>query len=174
MLKHKHFDTKAQTIARQEYQKKSRDNARTPVQWSDAENAGFTGPGVKPWMSVNPDYVQVNAAAEVKDPNSTYHYWASVLGLRKKYLDIFVYGDWVLVDGPSQEIFAYTRQYENQKALVVCNWTEKTLDWDASSNGVSGVKELLLDNYESTSEAKERFSGGKWSLRPYEAAVLLV
>lgn len=173
-MKQKHFDTKAQTIARQEYQKKSRDNARTPVQWSDAANAGFTGPNVKPWMSVNPDYVHVNAAAAVKDPNSTYHYWAAVLGLRKKYLDIFVYGDWVLIDEPNQEVFAYTRQYENQKALVVCNWTEKILDWDASSNGIGGVKEVLLDSYESTSEATQRFSGGKWSLQPYEAVVLLV
>lgn len=173
-MKQKHFDTNAQTTARQEYQKKSRDNARTPVQWSDAANAGFTGPNVKPWMSVNPDYVRVNAAAAVKDPNSSYHYWAAVLGLRKKYLDVFVYGDWVLIDEPNQEVFAYTRQYENQKALVVCNWTEKTLNWDASSNGFGSVKEVLLDNYESPSEATQRFSGGKWSLQPYEAVVLLV
>lgn len=174
MIKHKHFDMEVQETARQEYRKKSRDNARTPVQWSDAPNAGFTSPDVKPWMSVNPDYVKVNAAAEVKDPNSTYHYWAAVLGLRKKYLDIFVYGDWVLVDRPSQDVFAYTRQYENQKALVMCNWTEKNLNWDASSNGFSDVKELLLNNYEGATEAKQRFSGGKWSLRPYEAAVMLV
>lgn len=125
-------------------------------------------------MSVNPDYARVNAAAEVKDQNSTYHYWASVLSLRKKYLDIFVYGDWVLVDGPNEEVFAYTRQYENQKALVVCNWTEQTVDWSASDNGVSNVKEVLLDNYESASDATQRFSAEKWYLRPYEAAVLLL
>lgn len=174
VVKEKQGDTKAQAIALQEYQKKSRDNGRTPVQWSDAPNGGFTGPNVKPWMSVNPDFVRVNAAAQVKDPNSTYHFWGSVLGLRKKYLDIFVYGDWVLVDGPSQEVFAFTRQYENQKALVLCNWTEKTLDWDASSSGVPAVKEVLLNTYESPAEAKSRFSGDKWSLRPYEAAVLLL
>lgn len=172
MLKHKHFDTKAQTIARQEYQKKSRDNARTPVQWSDAPNGGFTGPDVKPWMSVNPDYARVNAAASVLDQNSTYHYWASVLGLRKKFLDVFVYGNWVLVDGPSEEVFAFTRQYENQKALVVCNWTEHVVDWNASGNGFSNIKNVLLDNYESASAATQRFSAEKWSLRPYEAVVV--
>ena len=161
-------------VALQEYQKKSRDNGRTPVQWSDAPNAGFTGPNVKPWMSVNPNYPRINAAAQVKDPNSTYHYWSAVLRLRKKYLDIFVYGDWVLVDAPNQEVFAYTRQYENQKALVVCNWTEKTLEWDASSSGVASVKEVLLNTYGPASEATQRFSGNKWSLRPFEAAVLLL
>lgn len=144
------------------------------MQWSDAENAGFTGPGVKPWMSVNPDYPRANAAAEVKDPNSTYHFWAAVLGLRKKYLDVFVYGDWVQVDAPSEEVFAFTRQYENQKALVVCNFTPNTLEWDAGSNGVSSVKEVLLNNYDQPTEASQRFSGAKWSLRPYETVVSLV
>jgi len=198
-MKQKHFDTKAQEIARQEYQKKSRDNARTPVQWSAAENAGFTGPGVKPWMSINPDYVRVNAEAEVQDPNSTYHFWAAVLGLRKKHLDTFVYGDYKLVDGSNEEIFAYTRQYngsgrtsvphesnllnkidprvENsagQKALVVCNWTEKDVEWDAAGNGFAKVKDVLLDNYEGSKEAAQRISGDKWPLKPYEAVVVLV
>jgi glycosidase len=125
-------------------------------------------------MSVNPDYVRVNAAAEVKDPNSTYHFWASVLGLRKKYLDIFVYGDWVQVDEPNEEVFAFTRQYENQKALVVCNFTAKAVDWDAGSNEVSSIKEVILNNYDSTAEATQRFGSGKWSLRPYEAIVALL
>ncbi|KAJ5885100.1 oligo-1-6-glucosidase [Penicillium taxi] len=167
-------DIEAQTVARKEYQKKSRDNARTPVQWSSAANAGFTGPNVKPWMSVNPNYEFINAEADVSNPNSTYHYWASVLGLRKKYLDIFVYGDWALIDEINEEVFAYTRQYEDQKAVVVCNWTEKTLNWDAAGQGVANIKEVLLDSYEGTAEATPRFSGGKWSLRPYEAVVLLV
>lgn len=124
-------------------------------------------------MSVNPDYVQINAEAQVNDPNSTYNYWASVLGLRKKHLDVFVYGDWTLIDQPNQEVFAYTRQYEDDKALVVCNWTEKTIDWDAASNGIDAVKAVLLDNYD-TIAAAQHFTGGKWSLRPYEAVVFLV
>jgi glycosidase len=167
-------DTKAQAIALKEYQKKSRDNGRTPVQWSAAENAGFTGPGVKPWMSVNTDYANVNAEAATKDPNSTYHYWASVLKLRKKYLDTFVYGNFTLLDKPNQEVFAYTRQYDEQKILVVCHWTEQTLDWDAAANGVNTVKQVLLNTYESADDALSRFSGDKWTLRPYEAVVLLL
>lgn len=174
LIKNKHFDTKAQQTALQEYRKKSRDNARTPVQWSDAPNGGFTGPNVRPWMSVNDDYVRINAAAAVKDPNSTYHFWASVLKLRKTHLDLFVYGDWKIVDAPSQEVFAYTRQYEDQRALILCNWTDKNVTWDALSNEIRAVKSVLLNNYERSAEASKRFSGGKYALRPYEAFVLLV
>ncbi|KAB8236999.1 hypothetical protein ETB97_006272 [Aspergillus alliaceus] len=174
LLKYRPTDIEAQKSAREEYQKKSRDNGRTPVQWSNAPNGGFTGPNVKPWMSVNPNYARgINAEAQVSDPNSTYHYWASVLGLRKKYLDIFVYGNYDQVDRDSQEIFAYSRQYEDQKALVLANWTECMLEWDSSSHGVKDVKDVLLNTYDSVSDAKERFSGTKWTLRPYEAVVLL-
>ncbi|KAL4897556.1 glycoside hydrolase superfamily [Aspergillus ambiguus] len=174
MLKHRPDDTKAQAIARQEYQKKSRDNGRTPVQWTSAPHGGFTGPDVKPWMSVNPDYVRINAEAEVKDPNSTYHYWAAVLGLRKKHLDIFVYGNYELVDRESQEIFAYTRQYGDQKALVLANWTEKNLKWDPASNGIKAIQGVLLDSYDTTESVKSRFSETVWTLRPYEAVVVLL
>lgn len=173
ILKERPDDTEAHASALAEYQKKSRDNGRTPVQWSSAPNGGFTGPNVKPWMSVNPDFVTINAEDEVKDLNSPYHFWGKVLGLRKKYLDIFVYGDWVLIDQPNQEVFAYTRQYEDDKALVLCNWTETSIVWDAASNEIDGVKAVLLDNYDTT-EAVQHFTGGKWSLRPYEAAVFLV
>ena len=142
------------------------------MQWSAGENAGFTSPRVKPWMDVNPDYVRVNAETQVKDPNSTYHYWASVLRLRKKYVDVFVYGDFQLLDKSSQNIFAYTRQYGYQKVLVLCHWTDKTLDWDAAGNGITGVvKDILLGNYEIRIDD---FAGSTWSLRPYEAIVLLI
>lgn len=125
-------------------------------------------------MSVNPDYSRINAEAQVNDPNSTYTFWGSVLGLRKKYLDIFVYGKFQMVDRDSQEIFAYSRQYENQKALVVCNWTDRMLEWDASANGVSGWNEVLLDNWEGTQGVAKRVSDGNWSLLPYESVVVLL
>lgn len=144
------------------------------MQWSSAPNGGFTGPNVKPWMSVNPDYQLVNAQDQAEDPGSLYHYWASVLKLRKQYLDIFVYGNYDLVDRDSQEIFAYTRQYEGQKALVLANWTDKELEWDAAGNGITGAMEALLNNYESAESAKKRLSAAKWNLRPYEAVVALV
>jgi alpha-glucosidase len=174
LLKSSDSDPEAQKAARQEYQKKSRDNARTPVQWSAEPNGGFTGPSVKPWMSVNPEYTRVNAADQVKDPNSLYHYWASVLKLRKAYLDIFVYGNYELVDRNNQDVYAYTRAYSASKALVLANWTDHELSWDAAAQKVNKVKEVLLDTYESTSMVQGRFSGAQWTLRPFEAAVFLL
>lgn len=125
-------------------------------------------------MSVNPNYARINAEAQVNDPNSSYHFWATVLALRKQYLDVFVYGNYDLVDRDSQEIFAFSREYDGQKALVVCNWTDGALEWDAARNGVNGVKQVLLDNWEGTKETESRVSGAKWSLKPYEAVVVLL
>ncbi|KAF7717039.1 Molybdopterin synthase catalytic subunit [Penicillium ucsense] len=158
LLKEKPSDTAAQKIALQEYQKKSRDNARTPVQWSDAPNAGFTAPTIKPWMSVNDNYPRINAAVEIHDANSVYTFWASVLRLRKEYKDVFVYGSWTVVDAPSQDIFAFTRQFDDQKVLVLCNWTERSLTWDPRDNGITATKDMLLNNYEAPAEALKRFS----------------
>lgn len=159
----------ALTNYRKEYQKKSRDNARTPVQWTAGPNAGFTDDAkVIPWMSVNPNYPHINAESQVSDPASVYNYWRSVLSLRKQYLDIFVYGDFELVDRDNENLFAYTRQFEDQKALVVCNFTDRRVEWDSVENLVGGeVKQVLLDNY----GAGEKFKG---ELRPYEAVVVLV
>lgn len=174
MLETKPNDTEAQKIARQEYQKKSRDNARTPVQWSAEPNGGFTGPNTKPWMSVNPEYPRVNAADQVKDPNSLYHHWAAVLKLRKKYLDVFVYGNYELVDRDSENVYAYTRAYGTSKASVLANWTAGDLIWDAAAHKADQFKEVLLDTYEPASAVQARFAGGQWTLRPYEAAVILL
>ena len=174
LIKEKPSDAEAQKIAKQEYQKKSRDNARMPVQWSPGPNAGFTGAGVKPWMSINPDYVKCNAEQELDDPKSTFNYWSAVLTLRKKYLDVFVYGDYFLVDPSSEEVFAYSRQFDDKKALILANWTDKPFAWDHQKHGVNKVQEILLSNYEAVDTAKERFGSNVWSLRPYEAAVLFV
>lgn len=168
-LRTDHDNVEALTTYRKEYQKKSRDNARTPVQWTAGPNAGFTEDAtVKPWMSVNPNHTQINAESQISDPTSVYNYWRSVLSLRKKYLDVFVYGDFLLVDRDNENLFAYTRQFEDQKALVVCNFTDRTVEWDSVESLIGGeVKEVLLNNY----GMGEKFRG---DLRPYEAAVLLV
>lgn len=121
-------------------------------------------------MRVNPNYTKINAEAQISDPNSPFSYWRLVLNLRKKYMDIFVYGDFALLDQYSEEVFAYTRQYEDQQALVLCNWTDKTVMWDPAANEVGKVKLVLLNSY----GVSEKYSGEKWPLRPFEATVLLV
>jgi glycosidase len=140
------------------------------MQWSPGPNAGFTASNVKPWMSVNPNHVTINAENEVVDPNSVFSYWRTLLNLRKKEKDMFVYGNFEMVDRDNQEIFAYTRHYGKQQALVVCNWTEKAVVWEPAAHGMGKVKEVLLNSY----GVREKYIDEKWTLRPYEAVVLLI
>ena len=102
---------------------KSRDNARTPVQWSDAPNAGFTTG--KPWLMVNPNYVTINAEAQLKDPDSVFHYYKKLIALRRdsQWSDVIVYGNYNLLAPEDKSVFAYTREFEGKKLLVICNMT---------------------------------------------------
>ena len=167
-----HENAQALENARIEYQKKARDNARTPVQWSAQPNGGFSS--VKPWMKANPLYTTVNAESQISDPNSTFNYWTSILALRKAYKEVLVYGDFKMFDWDNEKVMAYTREAAREeesnprKVLVLCNWTSATINWESK---VGEIKEVLLDNYgrEST-----RFSGVNWVLRPYEACVVLL
>lgn len=122
-------------------------------------------------MSVNPDYVRVNAERQVDDPNSTYNFWASVLRLRKHEIDIFVYGDYRPVDSDSEEVFAFVR---GGKVLVLANFTDKDVEWDSRAHGVRNTKEVLLNNYENAGTATRRILTEKWTLRPFEALVVML
>ena len=136
---------------------RSRDNARTPMQWTAGENAGFsTG---KPWMPVNPNYTEINAEAALADPNSVFHYYRKLIQLRKTY-DVLRSGSFTLLCPEDEKIFAYTRDTEQEHMLVVCNFTAETLDFDAPE-AFRGA-EMLLNNY---AEPSSR-------LRPYEAVIL--
>lgn len=141
---------------------KSRDNARTPMQWDNSENAGFsTG---TPWMTVNPNYVEINANSQVNDKKSIYNYYKELIKLRKEN-EIIVYGKYRPLLEDSEEIFAYTRTLNNEKLLVVCNFTDKSINFEVPEDmkGVAG--ELLIGNYEVT-EYQDSFE-----LKPYEARV---
>ncbi|MBP5266496.1 MAG: alpha-glucosidase C-terminal domain-containing protein, partial [Lachnospiraceae bacterium] len=141
----------------------SRDNARTPFQWDDSANAGFTTG--TPWLAVNPNYKSINAASQVADANSVYHFYRRAIALRKhpSYANTFVYGVFAGVETEDANVIAYTRTTEEQTILVICNFQHQ----DASCKVPSGT--VLLDNYEDTDMAD-----GTISLRPFEAVVLLV
>lgn len=112
------------------YQKKSRDNARTPMQWDTSANAGFST--AKPWMRVNDNYTDINAASQVDDPESVYHCWRRVLGTRKEHKEIFVYGDYALVDEENDKVFAYKRTAADGKtAVVACNFSDGPVEWES-------------------------------------------
>ena len=135
---------------------RGRDNARTPMQWTDGENAGFTTG--KPWLPVNENYSVVNAQAALEDENSTFHYYQKLIALRKEY-DIFRDGWFELMDPQNEKVFAYTRDTENAHMLVVCNFTGETQDWKLPWN-YHGAKKLI-GNYPDDWE----------NLRPYEAYI---
>ena len=136
----------------------SRDNARTPMQWTDGPQAGFTDG--TPWLPVNPNYVTVNAEAETADPDSVFNYYRKLIALRHSH-DIIVYGDYVplLEDDPC--VYAYRRTLDGAELTVLCNWTDRSVPCTLNSDDLG---EELISNY----------GGHKpGELLPYEARVLL-
>lgn len=139
---------------------KSRDNARTPMQWDDGANAGFTEG--TPWIEVNPNYPEINARAEMEEEDSVYHYYQKLIRLRKD-LGIFVDGDFRLLLEEDPDIFAYERQAAGEKLRVIANFTEKTLPCSLLSD--CNEEAVLIHNYGKLPE--------DGSLRPYEAMMIL-
>ena len=140
---------------------KSRDNARTPMQWDASENAGFTTG--TPWIAVNPNYKKINVADQLKREDSVFHYYQKLIRLRKEN-EIIVYGNYELLLPEDENIFAYTRTLGNQKLLVVCNFSKSEQRFDFS--GYENAK-VLISNY-------NRDAGEDGILKPYEATVLLL
>ncbi|PLR82917.1 glucohydrolase [Bacillus canaveralius] len=142
---------------------KGRDNARTPFQWDDSEHAGFTTG--EPWLKINPNYHEINAKQAVEDQNSVYHYYRKLIKLRKQH-PIIVYGDYQLILPEDKQIFAYTRSLENEKLLVVTNFSGESVPFSLPEDVDFTANELLTSNY--AIEGKPSLS---FELRPYEARV---
>ena len=140
---------------------KSRDNARTPVQWDDSPQAGFTT-GI-PWIAVNPNYVEINAKAETADPDSVFHYYKKLIALRKDN-PVVVYGRYEAMMEDSEELFVYTRSLADEKLLVVCSFCDHDTDFllPAEFAGAS----CLICNVEN------RYDKVRMTIKPYEAFVL--
>lgn len=140
---------------------KSRDNARTPMQWDASENAGFTAG--TPWISVNPNYKKINVADQLRREDSVFNYYKKLIRLRKEN-EIIVYGNYELLLPEDENIFAYVRTLDNQKLLVVCNFSKSEQKFDFS--GYENAK-MLISNY-------NRDARKDGILKPYEATVLLL
>jgi oligo-1,6-glucosidase len=125
---------------------KSRDNARTPMQWDSSENAGFTTG--TPWLPVNPNYTTINAQAQLQDPDSVFHYYRKLIALRRNspWSDLIVYGDYQLLAPEDPNIFAYIRRFEGKTLCVVCNLTAKPAKFSVPENLLMGSSELILSN----------------------------
>ena len=140
---------------------RSRDNARTPMQWDDSAQAGFTDGA--PWIKVHPNYKEINAAQQLADPNSIFYYYQKLIRLRKEK-DIIVYGGFEPLYRDNEQIFAYIRRLEQEKLLTVCNFSDKNAEMDIPEE-FKGA-ECLITNLDRT------VFESKIVLKPYEAFVL--
>ncbi|WP_238901137.1 alpha-glucosidase [Clostridium sp. YIM B02500] len=143
---------------------KGRDNARTPMQWDDSQNAGFTSG--QPWLKVNPNYKEINAESQLKDENSIFNYYKKLIKIRKSN-PVVVYGKYELMLEENKEIFAYTRTLENEMLLVICNFTGNETEFVLERKFEFKSKELLISNY----NVNENDSIESIELKPYEARI---
>ena len=128
---------------------KSRDNARTPMQWSSEENAGFTTG--KPWLRMNPNYTEINAESERKDPDSVYHFYRRLIHMRKEY-PVFVDGKFELLLPDDEQNFAYVRRDDDSQMLICVNFTGKPAECTISGEWKDA--QLLIHNYKDGARSK--------------------
>ena len=148
----------------------SRDNARTPMQWSDEANAGFTT--AKPWLKVNENYKAINVAAQEKDPSSVLNYYRRLVALRKsdEFKELFTYGKCVPAYEDTDGIMAYYREDENKRVLVVANFGSK----EAQIRLDGSVKKVLLSNTNDAEKSTVSVGASELKLESCEVLVVLV
>ncbi|WP_138005366.1 glycoside hydrolase family 13 protein [Halalkalirubrum salinum] len=154
----------------------SRDNARTPMQWDNTENGGFTDG--EPWIGVNPNYEEINVVAAREDPDSVFNYYRELIDLRADN-DVMVYGQYRLLAGDHDHIWAYTRSFEDSHLLVLLNFADHDgaielpdheLPFDADSVEV----ERFVGNYDPLDGELEAVGHRYAELRPWEARVYAI
>lgn len=138
---------------------KARDNARTPMQWTQEPQAGFTTG--TPWLPVNPNYTQINAQQALEDPNSIFYYYQQLIDLRKRE-PILTYGSFELLAPEHPDVYAYLRRWQGQTWLILCNFHANPVEFSYSGTG-----KTILSNYPQPEVRDLQLV----SLRPYEASI---
>lgn len=138
----------------------SRDNSRTPIQWDDSINAGFTTG--TPWIQTADNYTKINVKNSLEDKDSIFYYYQKLIQLRKNY-DVIAYGDIKPLLREDKRVFAYERNYKGQKLIVICNFYPTTYEIELPYD-LSNYK-CILNNYKNEAKAK------KIALKPYETLV---
>ncbi|MGM9987560.1 MAG: alpha-glucosidase [Bacillaceae bacterium] len=144
----------------------SRDNSRTPMQWNNKQNGGFTT--ATPWLSVNPNYTTINVEAQQQDEQSILHFYKQLIRLRKQH-NLFVYGQYDLILENHPNIYAYTRTLDGQKAVIITNLTSEATTYHYEEVALSSDK-LALSNYDVASHE----STTTIELKPYEARLYIL
>lgn len=143
----------------------SRDNGRTPMQWDDSAYAGFTSAdSEEPWIGVNGNYTRVNAASQLADPDSIFHYYQKLIALRKNY-DVIAFGDIEPLAISHPSVFAYRRTFKEHELIVAANFYGRECCWKGAPD-LTGFKKLI-GNYNISILPAE----GQWTLKPYETQV---
>lgn len=136
--------------------RESRDNARTPMQWDDSENAGFSS--VKPWLKINENKKDINVKTALENENSLYYFYKDLIKIRKTY-SVVKSGNYADLDAKSKEIFAYSRKNNKGEMIVISNLSKKEIKWKKLKDYSS--YNLLLSNYDKNEEF----------LKPYETRI---
>jgi oligo-1,6-glucosidase len=139
----------------------SRENGRTPMQWDDTENAGFTTG--TPWKRVNDNYRDINVAAQQDDPNSILNHFRKMTAIRKDH-PVLVYGDYAIIQREHPDIYAYTRELGEEKMLVLLNFAKENASIDLPE--VGEIREPIINNYEDI-----EMEGSRVTLKPYQAVI---
>ena len=147
-----------------ENQKQSaRDNSRTPFQWDDSPNAGFTCG--QPWLKINPNYKTYNAKAQDSDADSILNYFRRMTSLRKKQPTL-VYGHYQLLDKDHKQVYAFTRTLDSERFLVLLNFSKEEIDYRVPAP-FQADEEILINNYAACEQHRD-----KVRLFPYQAIVM--
>lgn len=135
---------------------KGRDNARTPIQWDDSDNAGFTIG--TPWLHVNPNYKQINVKHNLENKDSIFHTYRRLIQLRQ-HNPIIVWGDFELIEHTPEDVFAYYRKYDGQRWLIVANISSQKNEFSVDEE----VTEIIISNYN-----RQEIVVKSVTLKPYE------
>ncbi|WP_270456635.1 glycoside hydrolase family 13 protein [Lactobacillus gasseri] len=144
--------------------RKTRDNARTPMQWNKEQNAGFSSGN--PWIEVNPNYLEINVKKDLQDPNSIYRFYQKLLKLRNNN-QVLLDGNYDLITPEDSAIFAYTRSSDKDKVAVICSFVPYKVKYELPEDFVNKNK-VILSNYDD----REDMASNTIYLRPYEGVVI--
>ena len=142
---------------------KSRDNSRTPVQWDDTKNAGFTSG--TPWIEIPENYKKINAENALKDSNSIFYHYQNLIQLRRTE-ELLITGRYEDIDLENKKVYAYKRVGEDAELIIIANFYDKTTEFDVKGMDLEEAF-ILLSNYVQSPE----INGNKLILKPYEAII---
>ncbi|MCP1109667.1 oligo-1,6-glucosidase [Lachnospiraceae bacterium PF1-21] len=141
---------------------RSRDNARTPMQWNNKKNGGFTEG--TPWINLNSNYSRINVERQMKERDSVFQYYKKLIRLRKEN-EVIVYGHFTAISRADEKIFAFKRELDEKRILVLCNYSKEATAFTIPEEFAIESGKIMISNYLAEECKKEM------TLRPYEAVV---